>query len=232
MSGDGDDLIAESQEGWIVAYGEGRTAFLVADPQQGECHALCALLIEGRGRLVKEQKGLVQSQSCSQEEALALTAREFGSREFQQAGLQPQRLHDGCQGVAAIQRDINLQSVGQANEVCTCGCRGLQFLGNIGHLPADGCNMMDIQREPTNLYRPCRQRHKAHQGTQQRCLAATALSREANELTPAHIEVEVTKEYAVAKGDGSRADGNHQLAAVNSSRKRTSFSEKRRRSFT
>ena len=125
-----------------------------------------------------------------------------------------------------------LQFVGEADEVGTGSSWGLEFLRNIGNLPADGSNMVHVQRQTADLYGACCEGNEAQDSPQEGSLSTTTLASKTNELTPAYFEVEVTEKYVVAKGDGSGTDDNHQLAAVNSSRKRTSFSEKRRRSFT
>lgn len=125
-----------------------------------------------------------------------------------------------------------LQTVGEVNEVTAFLGRRLQFLRHVGGLATNVMDMSDIQGETTNFHGASRKGDKSKDGTQKGGLAATTLARDAYKLTSAYVEVEAAKEVTVTKGEGGRAEGEHQLAAVNSSRKRTSFSEKRRRSLT
>jgi hypothetical protein len=66
---------------------------------------------------------------------------------------------------------------------------------------------MSIQRKTAYLNSASRQGHKAEHCTQQRCLATTALACDANKLARLYGQVEVVEKLVVAKGEGSRAEG-------------------------
>ena len=104
-------------------------------------------------------------------------------------------------------RQIGRELVGKLDEVQPCGGWRLQLLRHISSLLTDSVNMMGIQRKTAYLNSASRQGHKAENCTQQRCLTTTALACDANKLVRLYGKVEVAEKLAVAKSEGSGAEG-------------------------
>lgn len=120
----------------------------------------------------------------------------------------------------------------EADEVAPCLNGRLEFLRDVGGAATDLMDVVDVKRQATDLYGASREGDKAEDGSQEGRLAATTLTRDTDQLATTDMEVKVVEQLAVAQGESGRAEVKHQFAAVNSSRKRASFSEKRRRSLT
>ena len=154
------------------------TSLFVADTQECESHALCAFLVKGRGGFVQQQQRFRQGEGCCEEEALALTARELGGIEREEGSVEPQGTQEGGHGRCVLglssreseggsgkERAIVLQIMSQAEEVGTRGSRRLEFLGDISYLTTNVSDVVDIQRQATNLDAATGQRHEAQYST-------------------------------------------------------------------
>ena len=127
---------------------------------------------------------------------------------------------------------VVLKLMGETEKVKTRVGGRLELLRDIGREASDGVDMVSVEGQVTNDSLLSFDVHKAKEGAKEGCLTAAALTGDTYQLTCLYAEVQVGEELTVAKSEGGGAEGNHQLAALNSSRKRTSFSEKRRRSLT
>jgi len=151
---------------------EGCTSVFVASTQEGKGYALRAFLIEGRGGLVEQQQGFGQREGGSEKQTLALATGELRGRQGEQRGIQPQ----GSQGERSLKSTVHREGVCEGNE-CSAVLGGrLEFLGDISRLAPYLMDMCSVQREPADLYGARREGHKTEDGTQQRCLTATALT--------------------------------------------------------
>lgn len=196
-----------------MADGQDGTPFLMAGTKEGEGHTLRGFLVQGGGGFVQEKEGLRQREGGGKEDALALAAGELGGILREKGGGKGQGTKEGGEvphgrtvgrrggrgggphgrTVGRGEGAVVLEVMGQADEICAGSGRGLEFLGDVGHLATDGIDVMDIEGKAADLQGLCNKGHETEEGAQQGGLATAALAGETNELTPTHIEVEVTE---------------------------------------